>query len=173
MATDSRSIDYRFRPWRGPPQVRSLWIDDALARESGEVPQMFEGDIKADVCIVGGGFAGLWTAIRLREFDPTARIVILEADLCGSGASGRNSGGTGHWWSKLPTLLKALGKDDATFLLNKSVAILDDMADFIAQQGIQCDLRRGSATWTATSPAQIGAWDTMLRTADKIGIDPP
>jgi glycine/D-amino acid oxidase-like deaminating enzyme len=173
MVKDSRSIDYRFRPWRGPPRVRSLWIDEALARESGEAPQMFEGDRTADVCIVGGGFAGLWTAIRLREFDSTMRIVILEADLCGSGASGRNSGGTGHWWSKLPTLLKALGKDDATFLLNKSVAILDDMADFIAQQDIQCDLRRGSATWTATAPAQIGAWDTMLRAADKIGIDPP
>jgi glycine/D-amino acid oxidase-like deaminating enzyme len=173
MATDRRTIDYRFRPWRGPPRVRSLWIDEALARESGEAPQVFAGDVKADVCIVGGGFAGLWTAIRLREFDSNARIVIMEADLCGSGASGRNSGGTGHWWSKLPTLLKALGKDDATFLLNKSVAILDDMADFIAQHGIQCDLRRGSATWTATAPAQLGAWDTMLRAADKIGIDPP
>jgi glycine/D-amino acid oxidase-like deaminating enzyme len=173
MATDSRSIDYRFRPWRGPPRIRSLWIDEALARESGETPQMLKGDVRADVCIVGGGFAGLWTAIRLREFDSTARIVILEADLCGSGASGRNSGGTGHWWSKLPTLLKALGKDDATFLLNKSVAILDDMADFIAQHGIQCDVRRGSATWTATSPAQMGAWETMLRAADRIGLDPP
>src|SRR5580692_4601277 len=127
MATESRMIDYRFRPWRGPPRVRSLWIDEALARESGEAPQMFGGDVKADVCIVGGGFAGLWTAIRLREFDSNARIVILEADLCGSGASGRNSGGTGHWWSKLPTLIRLLGPEDAKKLLHASVQAVDDI----------------------------------------------
>jgi hypothetical protein len=78
MARDSRGIDYAFRPWRGAPRTRSLWIEEALAKESGDAPLSLEGEIKADVCIVGGGFAGLWTAIRLREFDATARIVILE-----------------------------------------------------------------------------------------------
>lgn len=173
MTLESSNIDYRFRPWRGPPRVRSLWMDQALAREAGGTPQTFAGEAKYDVCIIGGGFTGLWAAIRLREFDSSIRIAIVEADLCGAGASGRNSGGTGHWWSKLPTLLKALGKDDATFLLNKSVSILDDMSAFVAQNGIQCDLRRGSSTWTATSPAQVGAWNAMLRTAEKMGIDPP
>ncbi len=173
MAQSNRSMDFQFRPWRGPPKVRSLWMDNALAREGGGAPRAFAGDATYDVCIVGGGFTGLWTAIRLREFDASMRIAIVEADLCGAGASGRNSGGTGHWWSKLPTLLKALGKEDATFLLNKSVSILDDMADFVAQNDIQCDLRRGSSTWTATSPAQLGAWNGMLKTAEKMGIEAP
>jgi len=148
-------------------------MDNALARENDTSPRAFAGNQKYDVCIVGGGFAGLWTAIRLREFDASATIAILEADLCGAGASGRNSGGTGHWWSKLPTLLKALGTDDAKFILDKSVSILDDMAEFVARNEIQCELRRGSSTWTATAPAQVGAWDAMLRTAEKMEIDPP
>jgi len=173
MTTTSRSMEFSFRRWRGPPRVRSLWMDNALAREAGGTPRTFAGEAAYDVCIVGGGFTGLWTAIRLREFDAGIRVAILEADLCGAGASGRNSGGTGHWWSKLPTLLKALGKDGATLLLDKSVSILDDMADFVSRHGIDCELRRGSSTWTATAPAQVGAWDAMLRAAEKIGLDPP
>ena len=45
--------------------MRSLWLDEALAGEEDAPP--LEGDIRADVCIVGGGFTGLWTALRLKE----------------------------------------------------------------------------------------------------------
>ncbi len=172
MPSATRTLDFHFRPWRGPPRVRSLWMENALAREDCDT-RTFAGDASYDVCIIGGGFTGLWTAIRLREFDAGIGIAIVEADLCGAGASGRNSGGTGHWWSKLPTLFKALGKNDATFLLNKSVSILDDMSEFIARNGIDCELRRGSSTWTATAPAQVGAWNAMFRAAEKMGLEPP
>ena len=45
-------------------------------------------DIEADVCIVGGGFTGLWSAIALKQAEPALRILVLEKDRCGSGASG-------------------------------------------------------------------------------------
>ncbi|WJI48266.1 FAD-binding oxidoreductase [Mesorhizobium sp. C120A] len=50
--------------------------------------------------IVGGGYTGLWTALRILELAPQTRVVILEADLCGSGASGRNGGQVHSWFAE-------------------------------------------------------------------------
>jgi glycine/D-amino acid oxidase-like deaminating enzyme len=172
MSDRSGAVDLAFRPWRGT-RHRSVWIEDALALEDPSPPVELAGDQQFDICIVGGGFTGLWTANRLRELDAGATIAIVDADLCGTGASGRNSGGMGHWWSKLPTLLRVLGKDDATHVLNKSVEILDDIRDFVTEQQIQCELRRGPSVWSATAQAHIGAWDGVLRAAETIGLPPP
>ena len=46
----------------------------------------------ADVCIVGAGFTGLWTAYELKRADPALEVVVLEAEIAGFGASGRNGG---------------------------------------------------------------------------------
>ena len=43
------------------------------------------GETRADVCIVGGGFTGLWTAINLKRMKPELDVVIIEADICGAG----------------------------------------------------------------------------------------
>jgi len=51
-----------------------------------------EGDREADVCIVGAGYTGLWTALELRRADPSLDIVVLEREVAGFGASGRNGG---------------------------------------------------------------------------------
>jgi hypothetical protein len=50
------------------------------------------GDRDADVCIVGAGYTGLWTAYYLKKADPALRITVLEARFAGFGASGRNGG---------------------------------------------------------------------------------
>ena len=50
------------------------------------------GGAEADVCIVGAGYTGLWTAYYLKRADPGLRIMVLEADFAGFGASGRNGG---------------------------------------------------------------------------------
>ena len=60
------------------------------------------GDLDADVVIVGGGYAGMWTAWHLLERG--ARVVLLEADVCGHGPSGRNGGFCETLWSNLPSL---------------------------------------------------------------------
>ena len=171
------TVELQFRPWREVPpgrnRPRSLWLRAALGDEAGTKPAPLQGTRKADVCIIGGGFTGLWTAFRLTELAPGTDVVVVEADLCGTGASGRNSGGMGHWWSKLPSLLSLLGREDAIFVLNKSVSILDDIANFIEQHHIKCEHRRGASVWTATSKAHVGAWDKLLRTADTLGLEAP
>lgn len=125
------------------------------------------------MCIVGGGFTGLWTAIRLREQEPTLSIAILEADFCGAGASGRNSGAIGNWWSKLPALIRLVGQEDALTLLHASIDAVHDVETFVARHDIDCALRRSAAVWSATAAVQIGAWDAAFAAAAQVGLQPP
>ncbi len=80
-------------PRASPATGRSYWQRHAQAK--ARVPQNEERTGSAnqpDVVIIGGGFAGLMTAIRLAEMEPTADILLLEANFVGFGASGRNAG---------------------------------------------------------------------------------
>src|SRR5687767_4017433 len=99
---------------------RSFWLEEALSRESGIAPEPLVGQAHADVCIVGGGFTGLWTAIFLKQREPGADIVIIEKDTCGGGASGRNGGFCRSWMSKAPTVLKLCGEQEGVWLLKQS-----------------------------------------------------
>src|ERR1700731_2583114 len=62
------------------------------------------GPIEADVAIVGAGYTGLWTAYYLKRADPSLRIVVLEAEIAGFGASGRNGGWVSGVFSGPPRL---------------------------------------------------------------------
>ena len=87
------------RPLSG---ARALWADTAPAAASRGA---LTGDVEVDVAVVGAGFTGLWTAHYLAEADPSLRIVVLEAETVGFGASGRNGG----WCSALfPASLDSL-----------------------------------------------------------------
>jgi glycine/D-amino acid oxidase-like deaminating enzyme len=74
-----------------PTSRRSLWSDTLPASERFEptVGGSLDGH---DVAIVGGGYTGLWTAWYLAQRDPSLRVVVLERDRVGFGASGRNGG---------------------------------------------------------------------------------
>jgi glycine/D-amino acid oxidase-like deaminating enzyme len=100
--------------------------------------------------VVGGGYSGLWTALKVAESG--AKVVLVEARRCGEGASGRNGGFALSWWSKLPTLIERCGRDEALRLAEASSAALDELPA----------LEPGGWLWTATSPAQRGAWDEAL-----------
>ena len=91
---------------------RSLWLDEALSADEPAAPPL-EGAARADVAIMGGGYAGLWTAIRIKQREPSCDVVVLEQDICGGGASGRNGGFAISWWAKLGTLVELCGADGA------------------------------------------------------------
>jgi glycine/D-amino acid oxidase-like deaminating enzyme len=170
------ALDLRMQPWRKDPRrlaQASLWLQEAMAAEPDFQPVLLQGDSRADVCIVGGGFTALWTALRLKEHSPALDIAIVEAGLCGHGASGRNSGATGHWWGRLPVLLRLLGKDDGLQVLQASVDVLDGMRAFIAQNEIDCDLRLETSVWSTTFPHQPGAWLPMFKAAEATAVTPP
>ncbi|WP_209506236.1 MULTISPECIES: FAD-dependent oxidoreductase [unclassified Ruegeria] len=72
---------------RVAPRSVPYWLD----RTPAKCPAL-EAEITCDLAIVGGGFTGLWSAIKARARHPNANIVLLEADCLGNAASGRNGG---------------------------------------------------------------------------------
>ena len=72
-------------------------LDEAALAREDEAPAL-KSDICADVCIIGGGYFGLWAALTLKQREPSLGIVIVETNRCGDGASGRSfrSGGLFH-----------------------------------------------------------------------------
>ena len=149
---------------------RSLWLEEALAVEDGGPAAAFEGNQEADVCIIGGGYTGLWTALRIKELDPGCDVAILEADICGGGASGRNGGFLTTWWSKLGTLIKACGEDEGVRIARASEEAVDSIEAFCAENGIDAHFRRGGWLWVATAPAQVGMWESAIAECERHGI---
>ena len=72
--------------------IQSFWFEDALKKEQNIKINKLNKNLHTDICIVGGGYTGLWTAIKIKEKNPSTNLVIIEKNLCGSGASGRNGG---------------------------------------------------------------------------------
>jgi putative aminophosphonate oxidoreductase len=151
---------------------RSLWLQEALSAESDVDPAELREEVRADVCVVGGGYTGLWTALRVLELEPAASVVLLEADICGGGPSGRNGGFALSWWPKIETLVKRLGKEEAFRLVRASAAAVGELGAFCERKGIDAHFRRAGWLWTATSPAQLGAWDGAVEAAQGAGERP-
>jgi glycine/D-amino acid oxidase-like deaminating enzyme len=108
-----------------------------------------------DLCIVGGGYSGLWTAILAKERDPSRDVVLLEGNRVGWAASGRNGGfcsaslthGRANGAERFPheiDRLQELGRDN-----------LDAIADAIARYGIACDFEKPGVITVATEPHQV------------------
>jgi len=152
--------------------ARSLWLQEALRREDADETPPLGGAVETDFCIVGGGYTGLWTALRLKELEPAASVVVLEADICGGGPSGRNGGFALSWWPKIETLAKRVGEMEAFRLVKVSEDAIAEIGRFCEQEGIDAHFHQGGWLWTATSPAQVGSWDEVLRLAEARGEHP-
>jgi putative aminophosphonate oxidoreductase len=150
---------------------RSLWLEEALAQDDAH-EEILQEQTRADVCIVGGGYTGLWTAIRLKELEPAADVVLVEADICGAGPSGRNGGFALSWWPKIETLVERLGDAEALRLARVAEAAVTELEEFCMREGIDAHFRRGGWLWTATSAAQVGGWNGAVQTAARLGAEP-
>ena len=113
------------------------------------------GDRDADVCVVGAGYTGLWTAYYLKQLDPALRITVLEARFAGFGASGRNGG----WLSGLPPgnreVLAAEHGRDAVLAWQRALNdAVDEVIAVAAREGIDADIVKGGNLEVARTPAQ-------------------
>jgi len=154
-----------------PGDVRSFWLQEALAADPGIAAPPLTERISADVCIVGGGFAGLWTAQELLDRDPGLRIVLLEADICGGGASGRNGGFVSSSWHDLGGLCRLYGEEPG-------VRYAQALADQVAEVGSWCQTHAVDAWFhhegvamLETNPDQRGAHESSLERTRDLGLD--
>ncbi len=132
----------------------SLWMDQV-----GDLKPLpcLPGDREFDVAIVGGGYTGLWTAYYLKSLAPQLSVAVLEAHICGHGASGRNGG----WlMAALDAEVATLGRLSAAGRVQAREAIhsiLPEVRRVLAAESIDCDFSQGGGLFTAARyPEQLG-----------------
>lgn len=137
------------------PHEISLW-HDTVPDDDFTLRPALPGDVDADVAIVGAGYTGLWTAYYLQRRDPSLRIVVVEAEFAGFGASGRNGG----WCSALlPMGFEAVaadhGRDAAARLQRAMNDTVDEVGRVASAEGIDCHWAKGGTFRAARNPAHV------------------
>ena len=134
----------------------SLWLDSTdedLAPRSA-----LPGDVDVDVAIVGAGYTGLWTAYYLAKADPTLRIAVLEKEIAGYGASGRNGGWASALFPASRAKLAALpgsSPEGARRQIAHMRATVGEIERVCTAESIQCDYARGGTVVFARTPSQL------------------
>lgn len=138
----------------------SHWFTD-IAREPGadelRARPVLTAEIDADVCIVGGGYTGLWTAYSIKRAEPSLHVVVVEAKMVGYGASGRNGGaviaqlnGSRDYWNRR-------GGPGAAVALERALqATVDEVGAVIAGEGIDCGYAKGGVVIAARNDFEAG-----------------
>jgi glycine/D-amino acid oxidase-like deaminating enzyme len=158
-----------------PGRRRSFWLREALGTERPELAadvaaSPLSGMEKADIAILGGGYTGLWTALRLTELAPGARIVILEADICGGGPSGRNGGFVTGWWDELPGLIARFGDSQAVRIARAIDEAVETIGTWSAANGVDAAYRHKGFLQVSAAPAQEGVWTEAVEACERLGV---
>jgi len=132
----------------------SFWYADMGGLPARRAP--LEGDTTADICIIGAGFTGLWSAYYLKRADPGLKIVIVEKEFAGFGASGRNGGWLtgGFAWSH-ERYLSTGTADGVRALVRAMSGTVDEVIGVAEAEGIDADILRTDELVVATNPGQM------------------
>ncbi|WP_037409689.1 NAD(P)/FAD-dependent oxidoreductase [Candidatus Solirubrobacter pratensis] len=140
--------------------AHGYWLEEA--GPLAPVPPL-AGDHSADVVVIGGGYAGLWTAWQLRERG--ASVALLEAEVCGHGPSGRNGGFCETLWTHLPSLVARFGSDRALKIAEASADSVEAIGDWCAEHGVDAWFRRAGYVMASTASAHDAVLDDVLAVA--------
>jgi glycine/D-amino acid oxidase-like deaminating enzyme len=149
---------------------RSLWLDrlegDPLLPRPG-----LPGRLDVDVAIVGAGYTGLWTAYYLRRAEPGLRVAVVEREVAGFGASGRNGG----WCSAFMAmdrekLARRAGRDATVALQREMFRTVDEVGRVAEREGIDCHYVKGGALQLATCPVQLARLEARVEHGRRWGM---
>jgi glycine/D-amino acid oxidase-like deaminating enzyme len=141
-----------------------------MAARTAPARAPLDGGIEADVAIVGAGFTGLWTAIFLKDLEPSLSVAVLEKDFVGHGASGRNAGIVGETLDHSHELAIAhFGREEAAELARIGRENLDELERFLAERGIDAGFERTGQWIVALSPAHREALEASREAAEEVG----
>ena len=146
--------------------AHGYWLEEA-----GEIQPMPElvGERSADVVVIGGGFTGMWAAWHIKALEPEARVVLLEADGCGRGPSGRNGGFANTMWFSLASMRKRWGDEPALAVARAAEGAVAEIGAFCEREGVDAWFRRAGYLQVSTAPAHDGVWAEALAACRELG----
>jgi glycine/D-amino acid oxidase-like deaminating enzyme len=162
-STSARPEDKDYRSY-------SFWLETA-----GEelTPRLsLPGPTEADVAILGAGFTGLWTAYYLLRQEPTLRVVVLESEVAGFGASGRNGAWCNSAFPVSPVeLVRRFGAEATRDLLLEMRGAVDEIGRVAEAEGIDAQYFRGGQLRVARGRAQLPGIRDAYESARALGLE--
>lgn len=147
---------------------KSFWLETAVDYEER---RKLAKDIRCDVCIVGAGFTGLSTAIHLKEKDPSLHVVVIESNVVGYGASGRNAGFSMRLFGvSMELTVLRYGKKRTKEADEYMVDAVNHLEYMIKKYNIDCDYVRDGMITVATNPLQLKQLKKEMKFAEEMGL---
>jgi glycine/D-amino acid oxidase-like deaminating enzyme len=147
--------------------AHGYWLAEAGAIEPR--PPLLD-NVDADLCVVGGGYLGLWTAWFARRADPSARVVVVEAELCGHGPSGRNGGIASPVWRQMPWLRRRYGDEAALAVGRASAEAVVGIGEWCKTHGVDAWYQPHDLVEVSTSPSQDHRWLDATMACAELGV---
>jgi glycine/D-amino acid oxidase-like deaminating enzyme len=147
----------------------SFWLetcgDDLTPRAT------LDGSVDVDVAILGAGFTGLWTALYLLRRDPSLRVAVLESEVVGFGASGRNGGWCiGLFPLSAARLERRFGREATRALLLAMIDTVGEVERALVEERIDCQFRMGGVLRVARGPDQLAALESTYAEYERLGL---
>ena len=113
------------------------------------------GPAEADVAIVGAGYTGLWTAYYLKLAEPALRVLVLERERAGYGASGRNGGWVSGFFTGPARVYERRGGRAGLLALQRAMfETVDEVGRFLLEHGVDADFVKDGHVTVAVNEAQ-------------------
>lgn len=147
----------------------SFWLEscgDDLTPRPG-----LQGSLDADVAILGAGYTGLWTAYYLLRGDPSLRVVVVDREIAGYGASGRNGGWCASGLNiSLSRLARLHGRERARATYAAVLDAVEEVGRVAADEWLDIDWRQGGELTVARGPHDTPALEAALRELERFGL---
>ena len=147
----------------------SFWLETAADSLFPRPP--LDGSVTADVAILGAGFTGLWTAYYLLRRHPSLRVVLVEKEIAGFGASGRNGGWVSSGFALSPSVLRErVGRERARVVYLALYDAVDEVGRVVAAEAIDADYVKSGSLRIAQGPHQLPAVHKGYAAYEALGL---